>query len=113
MTKYATNASGSTSVKTTLGNKIWIQYNGRTSVYNTTKITNLKSVQVYFTCSSVYDCYAYVEFGNRQNPSGSEVCRTSGTTVTNDYPSSYSYFTVGQASYESISLTKVVVKYTC
>ena len=102
MTKYSTNASGSTSVKTTLGNKIWIQYNGRTAVYNTTKITNLQSVQIYFTASSM-DAYAYVEFGSSQNPSGVEICRSSGTTVKNDNTSSYKYFKVGQATYESIS----------
>ena len=113
MTKYATNASGSTSVNTSLKNKIWIYYSGRTSVYNTTKITNLLSVQVYFTTSSLEEGYAYVVFGSSQNPTGVETCRSSGTTVNNSNSSSYKYFKVGQATYESISLTKVVVKYTC
>ena len=113
MTKYSTNASGSTSVSTTSGNKIWIYYGmNRKSVYNTTAITNLTSVQIYYTTSSLEPGSAYVVFGSSKNPTGVETMRSSGTTV-NNTNSSYKYFTVGQATYESISLTKVIVKYNC
>ena len=113
MTKYATNASGNTTVNTTAGNKIGIYYYmNRRGIYNTTKFGHLTSVQIYYTTSSLEPGSAYVVFGSSKEPSGTQTMRSSGATV-NNTNSSYGYFKVGQATEESISLTKIVIKYEC